>query len=80
MTHPHQSPRPLTGTPGTNSHDDSTRLLTREEVAQTLRCSLRHVDALRTQGRLRDVRLGTRVLIPMTEIHRLIADAMGGGS
>lgn len=79
MTHPHQSPCTLPSEAGTNSHDDSTRLLTREEVAQTLRCSLRHVDALRSQGRLRDVRLGTRVLIPVSEIRRLIADAMGGG-
>jgi len=55
-------------------------LLTREEAAQTLRCSLRHVDQLRERGQLRDVRLGTRVLIPMSEIHRLIADSMGGGA
>jgi len=80
MNPAHQSPRTPASDPGTNSHDDSTRLLTREEVAQTLRCSLRHVDALRTQGRLHDVRLGTRVLVPMSEIHRLIADAMGGGA
>lgn len=74
-----ESPRTPASDPGTIDQDHSTQLLTREEVAQTLRCSLRHVDALRTQGRLRDVRLGTRVLIPASEIHRLIADAMGGG-
>jgi excisionase family DNA binding protein len=79
MNPAHQSPRTPASDSGATEQDHSTQLLTREEVAQTLRCSLRHVDALRTQGRLRDVRLGTRVLIPMSEIHRLIADATGGG-
>jgi excisionase family DNA binding protein len=73
-----ESPRPLAGEDtGTTEHGQSTQLLTREEVAKLLRCSLRHVDALRSQGRLRDVRLGTRVLVPMSEIQRLIETSMG---
>lgn len=75
-----EGPRTLAGDgTGATEQDHPTQLLTIPEVADLLRCSTRHVDNLRRRGRLRDVRVGRRVLVPMSEIHRLIADSIGGG-
>ncbi|MFI4854808.1 MAG: helix-turn-helix domain-containing protein [Phycisphaerales bacterium JB065] len=62
----------------TSSDNETPQLFTREEAADLLRCSVRHLDALRSQGKLRNLRLGSRVLIPMSEIRRLIENSMGG--
>ena len=45
---------------------------TRVEAADTLRVSLRTLDYLLAQGTLRGRRIGRRVLIPKTEIDRLL--------
>ena len=47
-------------------------VLTRAEAADALRVSLRTIDSLLAQGALRPRRIGRRVVIPKTEIVRLL--------
>jgi excisionase family DNA binding protein len=44
----------------------------RREAADALRVSLRTVDYLIAQGKLRGRRIGRRVVIPKTELERLL--------
>lgn len=49
-------------------------LVTRQRAAELLSLSLREVDEARRDGRLLAKKYGSKVLIPMSEIHRLIED------
>jgi excisionase family DNA binding protein len=44
----------------------------RREAADALRISLRTVDYLLTQGKLRGRRIGRRVVIPRSEVEKLL--------
>lgn len=61
---------------------DTPRLLTPDsllslpEAAAALRITTRHLHALRKQGRIGTVHLGSRVLVPHREIIRLIDEAL----
>ena len=44
----------------------------RRETAEALRVSLRTVDYLLLQGKLRGRRIGRRVVIPRTEVEKLL--------
>lgn len=44
--------------------DDPYELLTRDDVAGMLRCSLRYVTTLTSSGQLHSIRVGRRVLVP----------------
>lgn len=46
--------------------------LSRREAADTLRISLRTLDYLLVQGKLRGRRIGRRLVIPRSEVERLL--------
>ena len=45
---------------------------TRREAAEALRISLRTLDTLLAQGKLRGRRIGRRVLVPQSELEKLL--------
>lgn len=45
---------------------------TRREAAEALRISLRTLDTLLAQGKLRSRRIGRRVLVPQSELEKLL--------
>ena len=47
---------------------DPYELLTREQVAEWLHCSVQHVSTLTTGGKLVGIRIGKRVLIPRANL------------
>ncbi len=49
----------------------------RRETADALRVSLRTVDYLLAQGKLRGTRIGRRVVIPRTEVEDLLRQGLG---
>ncbi|CPR69466.1 helix-turn-helix domain-containing protein [Mycobacteroides abscessus] len=51
-------------------------LLTLREAAAELRISRTQMYRMRASGRIRVLRLGSRVLVPRREIQRLIDDAL----
>lgn len=51
------------------------RAYTREEAAQALTISTRTLDRLIRGGRLAVVKIGARILIPATEVDRLLGTA-----
>jgi excisionase family DNA binding protein len=50
----------------------------RREAADTLRISLRTLDYLLAQGEIRGRRIGRRIVIPKTEIERLLIESASG--
>jgi len=55
---------------------DAPQFLNRQEAADELRLSLSSLDAALARGEIRSVRIGKRILIPATELERLIAEAV----
>jgi excisionase family DNA binding protein len=51
---------------------EETIALSRREAADSLRISLRTLDYLLAQGKLRGRRIGRRIVIPRVEIQRLL--------
>jgi excisionase family DNA binding protein len=54
---------------------DAPRLMTVHEVAQLLRISRSFAYELVARGELESVRIGRRVLVPVTSVHQLVAEA-----
>jgi len=48
------------------------QIYSRREAAEALRVSLRTLDTLLAQGKLRGRRIGRRVLVPQSELEKLL--------
>lgn len=57
--------------------DTDDRLYTVVEAAEALRIGRTHFYGLMAEGRIRPLRLGSRTLIPRSEIRRWISEATG---
>ncbi|CPR69457.1 helix-turn-helix domain-containing protein [Mycobacteroides abscessus] len=58
--------------------DTDDRLYKFVEAAEALRIGRTHFYRLMAEGRIRPLRLGSRTLIPRSEVRRLIREATGG--
>ena len=57
-----------------------TKLLSRRAVCETLGVSLSSIKLLLGRGELRDVRIGRRSLIPVSEVERIVAERLSQAS